>query len=133
MYNCWINMMVSLTKGNVLLVSLSQNFKNEGYESIIIIFRQLVRTVSDLFRLVPFSVFIIVPFMELLLPVALKLFPGMLPSTFTDQVENVFQISRYPTIFLFTTWFFYYLQSVDLKSTIKIYMLCLFLKQGICL
>lgn len=47
--------------------------------------RQLVRTVSDLFRLVPFSVFIIVPFMELLLPVALKLFPGMLPSTFTDQ------------------------------------------------
>lgn len=45
--------------------------------------RQLVRTVSDLFRLVPFSVFILVPFMELLLPVALKLFPGMLPSTFT--------------------------------------------------
>ena len=52
--------------------------------------RQLVRTVSDLFRLVPFSVFIIVPFMELLLPVALKLFPGMLPSTFAseDQKEN---------------------------------------------
>ncbi|KAF4527371.1 hypothetical protein B566_EDAN015911 [Ephemera danica] len=44
--------------------------------------RQLVRTVSDLFRLVPFSVFIIVPFMELLLPLAVKLFPGMLPSTF---------------------------------------------------
>ena len=34
--------------------------------------RQLVRTVSDLFRLVPFSVFVIVPFMEFLLPVALK-------------------------------------------------------------
>jgi len=52
--------------------------------------RQLVRTVSDLFRLVPFSVFIIIPFMELLLPVALKLFPGMLPSTFTsaDEREN---------------------------------------------
>merc|ERR1719319_113840 len=30
--------------------------------------RQLVRTTSDLFRLVPFSVFVIVPFMELLLP-----------------------------------------------------------------
>ncbi|KAI9595815.1 LETM1-like protein-domain-containing protein [Syncephalis fuscata] len=44
--------------------------------------RQLKRTASDLFRLVPFSVFLIVPFMELLLPVALKLFPGMLPSTF---------------------------------------------------
>ena len=52
--------------------------------------RQLVRTVSDLFRLVPFSVFILVPFMELLLPVALKLFPGMLPSTFAsaDEKEN---------------------------------------------
>ena len=45
-----------------------------------------MRTVSDLFRLVPFSVFIVVPFMELLLPLALKLFPGMLPSTFTSQV-----------------------------------------------
>lgn len=42
----------------------------------------LVRTSSDLFRLVPFSVFVIVPFMELLLPFALKLFPNMLPSTF---------------------------------------------------
>ena len=29
LYNRWINMMVSITKGNVLLVSLSQNFKNE--------------------------------------------------------------------------------------------------------
>lgn len=36
-------------------------------------------------RLVPFSVFLIVPFMELLLPVALKLFPNMLPSTFEDK------------------------------------------------
>ncbi|KAG1661234.1 Mitochondrial proton/calcium exchanger protein [Nymphon striatum] len=46
--------------------------------------KQLVRTVSDLFRLVPFSVFIIVPFMEFLLPVVLKLFPSMLPSTFQN-------------------------------------------------
>ncbi|KAG8240420.1 hypothetical protein J437_LFUL003134 [Ladona fulva] len=50
--------------------------------------RQLVRTTSDLFRLLPFSVFIIVPFMELLLPVALKLFPGMLPSTFQTDNEK---------------------------------------------
>jgi len=34
---------------------------------------------------VPFAVFVIVPFMELLLPVALKLFPTMLPSTFEDK------------------------------------------------
>jgi len=56
--------------------------------------RQLVRTVSDLFRLVPFSVFILVPFMELLLPVALKLFPGMLPSTFASQDERENKMRR---------------------------------------
>ncbi|CAB4066489.1 LETM1 [Lepeophtheirus salmonis] len=50
--------------------------------------KQLVRTVSDLFRLLPFSVFVLVPFMEFLLPVALKLFPGMLPSTFTTSSER---------------------------------------------
>ncbi|CAI9584690.1 unnamed protein product [Staurois parvus] len=44
--------------------------------------RQFLRICADLFRLVPFLVFIIVPFMEFLLPVALKLFPNMLPSTF---------------------------------------------------
>ncbi|KAG0324786.1 hypothetical protein BGZ99_001455 [Dissophora globulifera] len=47
--------------------------------------RQLRRTTGDLLRLLPFSVFLIVPFMELLLPVALKLFPNMLPSTFEDK------------------------------------------------
>ncbi|KAL1999269.1 hypothetical protein VTN02DRAFT_4803 [Thermoascus thermophilus] len=47
--------------------------------------RQLQRTVKDLARLVPFSVFVIVPFAELLLPVALKLFPNMLPSTYEGQ------------------------------------------------
>ncbi|KAG0047052.1 hypothetical protein BGZ83_007795 [Gryganskiella cystojenkinii] len=47
--------------------------------------RQLRRTTGDLLRLIPFSVFIIVPFMEFLLPVALKLFPNMLPSTFEDS------------------------------------------------
>ena len=43
---------------------------------------QLVRTTMDVFRVVPLSIFVIVPFMELLLPFALKLFPNMLPSTF---------------------------------------------------
>lgn len=50
--------------------------------------RQLVRTTADLFRLLPFSVFIIIPFMEFLLPVAIKLFPGMLPSTFETANEK---------------------------------------------
>ena len=47
--------------------------------------RQLQRTVKDLGRLVPFSVFVIVPFAEVLLPVALKLFPNLLPSTYEGQ------------------------------------------------
>ncbi|KAI0031695.1 LETM1-like protein-domain-containing protein [Vararia minispora EC-137] len=47
--------------------------------------RQLKRTTSDLLRLIPFAVFVIVPFMEFLLPIALKLFPNMLPSTFEDK------------------------------------------------
>jgi len=49
---------------------------------------QLMRTVSDLARLVPFSVFILIPFMELLLPVAIKMFPNMLPSTFEDSLKK---------------------------------------------
>jgi hypothetical protein len=48
---------------------------------------QLIRTTNDLFRLVPFAVFVIVPFMEFLLPFALKIFPNMLPSTF--QVSSM--------------------------------------------
>ncbi|RAO72292.1 uncharacterized protein BHQ10_008304 [Talaromyces amestolkiae] len=47
--------------------------------------RQLQRTVKDLARLVPFSVFVIVPFAELLLPIALRIFPNMLPSTYEGQ------------------------------------------------
>ncbi|KAK3930723.1 Mitochondrial proton/calcium exchanger protein [Frankliniella fusca] len=50
--------------------------------------RLLVRTTGDIFRLVPFSVFIIVPFMELLLPVFIKFFPGMLPSTFETASDK---------------------------------------------
>ncbi|GAB1864426.1 Mitochondrial proton/calcium exchanger protein [Camponotus japonicus] len=50
--------------------------------------RLLVKTTGDVFRLIPFSVFIIVPFMEFLLPVAIKLFPGMLPSTFQTATEK---------------------------------------------
>ena len=44
--------------------------------------RQLERTVADIFRLVPFTIFLIIPFMEFLLPFAIKIFPGLLPSTF---------------------------------------------------
>lgn len=50
--------------------------------------QQLTRTTADIFRLVPVAVFIIVPFMEFLLPVFLKLFPNMLPSTFQDKMRE---------------------------------------------
>jgi LETM1 and EF-hand domain-containing protein 1, mitochondrial len=56
-----------------------------GYELSRREHRQLQRTVQDIGRLVPFSVFVLVPFAELLLPVALKLFPNMLPSTYEGQ------------------------------------------------
>lgn len=47
--------------------------------------KQLLRTVGDLLRIVPFAAFILIPFMEVLLPVALRLFPNMLPSTFQES------------------------------------------------
>ena len=53
------------------------------------VIQQLRRTTQDILRLVPFAVFVIVPFMELLLPVVLKLFPNMLPSTFEDKFAAV--------------------------------------------
>jgi LETM1 and EF-hand domain-containing protein 1, mitochondrial len=51
--------------------------------------RQLLESATmDLLRLVPFSFFIIVPFGELLLPVALKMFPGLIPSTFETEAQG---------------------------------------------
>lgn len=51
--------------------------------------RQLTRTSADIFRVIPFSLFIIIPFAEVLLPVALRLFPNMLPSTFETPLKQV--------------------------------------------
>lgn len=49
--------------------------------------KQLLRTSSDLFRLIPFSMFLIIPLMEFALPFALKIFPNLLPSTFQDSLK----------------------------------------------
>lgn len=49
--------------------------------------KQLLRTISDLFRLIPFSMFLIIPLMEFALPFALKIFPNLLPSTFQDSLK----------------------------------------------
>lgn len=49
--------------------------------------KQLLRTVTDVFRLVPMSIFVLIPFMEFALPLALKIWPNMLPSTFQDNLK----------------------------------------------
>lgn len=65
-----------------------------GYELTRREHRQLHRTVQDLGRLVPFSMFVLVPFAELLLPVALKLFPNMLPSTYENAKSKEGKATR---------------------------------------
>eukprot|EP01091_Cochliopodium_minus_P001086 TRINITY_DN1095_c0_g1_i1.p1 TRINITY_DN1095_c0_g1~~TRINITY_DN1095_c0_g1_i1.p1 ORF type:complete len:706 (-),score=319.14 TRINITY_DN1095_c0_g1_i1:125-2242(-) len=54
----------------------------------------LERTVADTFRLVPFIIILVVPFMEFTLPVLLKLFPNMLPSTFTTKDQKQQKIEK---------------------------------------
>lgn len=66
--------------------------------------RQLTRTTADIFRLVPFAFFVIVPFMELLLPVALKVWPNMLPSTYKDNLK----VSYFTGIFHFYMYIVHY-------------------------
>ena len=51
--------------------------------------KQLLRTTSDLIRLVPFIIIAIIPFLEFALPLILKIFPNMLPSTFEDKLAAV--------------------------------------------
>ncbi|CAE7773116.1 letm1, partial [Symbiodinium microadriaticum] len=55
---------------------------------------QLIRTTLDLVRLVPFSLFIIIPFMEFLLPLAIKIFSNMLPSNFEDSVKKEVSLKK---------------------------------------
>eukprot|EP01059_Diplonema_ambulator_P023469 TRINITY_DN3898_c0_g1_i1.p1 TRINITY_DN3898_c0_g1~~TRINITY_DN3898_c0_g1_i1.p1 ORF type:complete len:601 (+),score=176.65 TRINITY_DN3898_c0_g1_i1:53-1804(+) len=57
--------------------------------------RLITRTLGDVFRVIPFSMFVIIPFMEFLLPVALKVFPNMLPSTYNDpKISNAMYAKR---------------------------------------
>lgn len=48
----------------------------------------IVQTGVDLARLVPFSLFLIIPAAEFALPFALKIFPNMLPSQFQDEMKK---------------------------------------------
>jgi len=56
--------------------------------------RQMTRTTADVFRLVPFAAFVLIPFMEAFLPLAIKLFPGMLPSTFRDELKHEEELKK---------------------------------------
>lgn len=55
---------------------------------------QLQRTIVDVMRLVPFAMFVIIPFAELLLPVALKIFPNLLPSTYESKQDRSKKLNR---------------------------------------
>lgn len=50
--------------------------------------QQLQRTFVDVGKLVPFALFVLIPFAELLIPVALKIFPNLLPSTFESKQDK---------------------------------------------
>ena len=50
--------------------------------------RLLRRTTMDVLRVFPFLLFVIVPFLEFALPIFLKLFPNMLPSTFESSLQK---------------------------------------------
>jgi len=50
--------------------------------------RQLKRTVLDVLRFIPFVFFVIIPFLEIALPLVLYFFPNMLPSTFSTRHQK---------------------------------------------
>lgn len=55
---------------------------------------QLRRAFADILRMVPFLAFVIIPFLELLLPLTLAIFPNMLPSQFEDKLKKEESIRR---------------------------------------
>lgn len=75
----WLEIKISFR----LLLKLSAGYELSRRELL-----QLKRTTQDIVRLVPFAAFVLVPFAELLLPVALKLFPDMLPSTYESKKDK---------------------------------------------
>ncbi|KAL0830377.1 hypothetical protein ABMA28_002563 [Loxostege sticticalis] len=68
--------------------------------------RLLVTTIGDLFRMVPFIVFIAVPFLEFALPVFIKLFPNMLPSTFESKDQKEAKLKQHLKVKLEMAKFF---------------------------
>ena len=72
-----------------LLLKLMAGYELSRRES-----NQLQRTIVDVVRLVPFAMFVIIPFAELLLPIALKIFPNLLPSTYESTVDRQKKLAK---------------------------------------
>lgn len=68
--------------------------------------RLLVTTIGDMFRLVPFIVFILVPFLEFTLPLFIKIFPNMLPSTFESRDQKEAKLKQHLKVKLEMAKFF---------------------------
>lgn len=56
--------------------------------------KQLLRTTADIFRLVPVVIMLIIPFMEFAIPVLLRVFPNMLPSTFENKLQKEEELKK---------------------------------------
>lgn len=56
--------------------------------------KQLVRTLADVLKIFPYFIFIIVPLLELFLPLYLKFFPFMLPSTFRTSEDKTAKLKQ---------------------------------------
>ncbi|KOB70853.1 Uncharacterized protein OBRU01_12996 [Operophtera brumata] len=68
--------------------------------------RLLVTTIGDMFRLVPFIVIVAIPFLEFALPIFIKLFPNMLPSTFESQDQKEAKLKQHLKVKLEMVKFF---------------------------
>lgn len=66
----------------------------QGHKLIRREYRQLLRTSSDIFRLVPFFIILAIPFLELALPLIIKFFPNVLPSTFENVPQKEEKVKK---------------------------------------
>uniref|UniRef100_A0A8C9GDR8 Letm1 RBD domain-containing protein n=1 Tax=Piliocolobus tephrosceles TaxID=591936 RepID=A0A8C9GDR8_9PRIM len=96
-----INHTVVWVKTGILLfltnMKISKNLiikRLKGYRLSYSEYKLLIRTVNDMFKLIPFSFFIIVPFAEFLLPIVLRIYPNLLPSTFKNNDDNLTNIKK---------------------------------------
>lgn len=63
--------------------------KIKGYELTRRESKRLAQAYADAFRMVPFSLFLVVPFLEFTLPFFLMFFPNMLPTSFRTQNQKL--------------------------------------------